>query len=299
MFAFSLIAAFLALLIGALLPAPGTTVLKDFIVFFAGVGLAIALTSASARASSGDRINSVCTRSAERLQLTDYYARVTASKLRDSLQGDAVDLIATNLEHLADQARVSIGDLQEIASVTLPTPAPPTSAASTHAKCPYCSELVEATLANTPGQTANITCHQCSRVFSILRVIDGSIRSGRVARSKPATQKILCPNCRKRTIPFEVHSTRPVIRHCFTCNSRLEISPTGAVKSEMQSPLNAALQTSGDERVLVCPSCHARTPVRSTFTGPVLKATCINCFKLLMANQNGSDAQSVPVQPQV
>ena len=117
----STFAAILGIVTGYVSPSLGTNVLKDFLVFAGGGGIAFALARAGARATSTDKVRSLCSRSVQRLGLAASHARGVSAQLIDRAGSNDGHLLvlASALDNLAEDAEVSIGDLEEMAGTPI------------------------------------------------------------------------------------------------------------------------------------------------------------------------------------
>jgi hypothetical protein len=208
--------ALLAIIVGYLFPNTGTAILKDFMVFGSGAGIAYILARSGARATTSERVRSLCNRLVQRLGLTASQTRNTSSLILREVQNQAsTEVLAFLLDSVAEQAEVSIGDLEEMAGVKIvlddlvsdalhniktaaedlpetssevkekilasvkevaAAATPPTGTMSpTGFSCPQCGKSLSAVLREAAGSTAHSRCPECSAQVIVHRTRDGSV----------------------------------------------------------------------------------------------------------------------------
>src|ERR1035437_134213 len=82
-------AALIAIVVGYVFPGVGAAILKDFIVFWSGAGIAYIIARAGARASTGERVKSLCNRLVQRIGLTASQIRDSSSLIRREIPNQA------------------------------------------------------------------------------------------------------------------------------------------------------------------------------------------------------------------
>jgi len=261
--------ALLAIVVGYIFKNTGTEILKDFMVFGSGAGIAYILARAGARATTSERVRSLCSRSVQRLGLTASQTRNASSLILREIPNQAsTEVVAALLDSVAEQAEVSIGDLEEMAGAKIVLDElvsdalhsikaaaeglPETSSAVKEKILASVKEMVAA--AATPGKAAlaatAFSCPQCGKLLSaILREPFGSTAHAR------------CPECLSQVI---VHRTRD-----GGTFAKIYSVPRGGILGS--APLGAKQAGS-----ILCPHCKRPifVNIKPESTSPVIR----NCF---------------------
>lgn len=288
--AVSLVVVLIAVLAGYLWPGTGTGVLKDLILFLGGSGVAIALAQASWRVSTTGRVRSLCRRSVQRLELTAQQALSAGEALRgfaDAKRWDAGQAVAMMLDQLAEQAKVSIGDLEEMAGVQINLDSHlMDSVADVAHDAKRAARSMESSEARDPD-VARRTLEQIGARLGRLDLVLDRPRPQLVALGtfQQIKRTISCPSCASRMrVSASADEGQVVLRNCFRCSHRLridlatgEINDDGAVQA-----LDVTFVVENGKAVLDCPRCgmQIRTAARDD-----LMATCSRCTALLRGHR--------------
>lgn len=282
--------ALLAIVVGYFFPNTGTSILKDFMVFGSGSGIAYVLARASARASTSERVRSLCNRLVQRLGLTASQTRNASSLILREIPNQAsTEVVAALLDNVAEQAEVSIGDLEEMAGAKIVLDdlvsdalhsikaaaegLPDTSSAAKEQILASVKEMVAAAAPSKTLTPTDFSCPQCGKPLSVV-----------VREAIGSTAHVRCPECSAQII---VHRTRD-----------------GGVFAKIYSrPLVAtrgSLSLIGRQAgSIFCPRC--RQPIyiniRDGSRGPIVR----NCFKcderIHIDSTSGTVVKSEHIEP--
>lgn len=115
----SLVGALGAVIVGYTFPSTGAHILKDFVLFTSAAGLAFVFARASYRSYETKRVQSLCSRTAQRLGLVVTYLRDVTERLQHEVKPSDRELICAMVNQHAKEVEVTIGDLEEMAGTTI------------------------------------------------------------------------------------------------------------------------------------------------------------------------------------
>jgi hypothetical protein len=279
----SLIAVALGLTIAYFSPSIGTNILKDFLVFCSGACLAYVWARAGARISSSQlqqvsehaseqRIQSLCRRAVQRLNVTAAQLRSTALRLRgygaDQITHDVLQDTSVYLESLAQHTQLSIGDFQEA------------------------GDLEKLEFDEVVAEIGGITGELPEEAKQKLTMIQSRLERFRPFASRSAPLLITCPGCNGPiSVRTKADDPEVIIRNCFKCDRRIMIekSTLRIVSSEKGTPLQTSYSDDQGKAKLQCPNCfntiYARLPAADP---PLVKASCAKCTHLIHAIPHGA-----------
>ena len=279
---FCVAAAILGIGFGYFTPNTGTNVLKDFLIFSAGCGVAYVFAAASARASTNQRIRSLCNRSVQRLGLTASHARGAARSIREHIfdQNHALALVATQLDSLAEEAEVSIGDLEELAGDKISLDPLVAGAMRT------IEDAVERAI---PNDQAGVKKRILSAIEAPLRKLEADVREVAIPRRGAA---FACPQCGAALtadIGESIGSTVHTL--CNRCASEMTVHRMADGK--------VLAKTIAPKLRIACPKCGGDIAVRVNPDDPgVVVRNCFKCDeRIYIKTADGSIQRSESQKP--
>lgn len=270
----------LGLFVGYVFPNTGTYIVKDFLAFSGGAGIAYVWARAGARDSSSrlretseQRVQSLCKRAVQRLGLTACQIRITANRLRAYSPADltksTLEDMATHLNSLAQHAQVSIGDLEEIPGMKIGFDDLVSEIQHVADELPPAAREAKEKLSEIQSRLQRLT----PPLLSNPNIIQAS--------------RIACPVCHFGIgITVKTDDAAEIIRNCFGCDSRLFIDKTSLtiIRFEKGRPLSAIYTVEDGKAVFLCPRCGTRIRATPPPEGEELvKASCVRCTDLIHA----------------
>lgn len=286
--------ALLAIVIGYGFKEVGSGILKDFLLFTTGAGVAFILARAGSRAAAIDRVRSLCNRSVQRLGLTAYRLRETASQLRINVTSPTSPeaQIAFTLESLAEQSEVSIGDLEEMAGTKLGL-----------------DPLVMDALAGVKAAAEEAETGTKEKLLSAIKTIEKQVAGiprpvvatpPRLERAAPQTTVVVCTQCGEK-VPVGLGALpgSTASANCRGCGARVRVhrGQNGQVTVVSEPRIRISCPDCGSEiwvllkadhgtEVRNCMACNARIIIDAK-SGAVVrseKGTPLNAFYTLQGS---------------
>jgi len=268
-------------------PNTGTSLLKDLMVFLGGVGVAVVLAQASARTSATERVRSLCRRSVQRLGLTTKQAMTAAAALRElahESRWEAGQAVAMMLDQLAEQAEVSMGDLEEMAGVTIGLD--PRVADSLGGVAHDAREAAKRVSAGSDPELARRALEEIGTRLGQLEAESKRLKVGTLGgvTAKKIQQTMRCPSCSMRFSVTSGVADGPIVaRNCFGCKHRLRIDLTSGDVSDdgPAEVMDATFRIVGRSAQLFCPKCglDIRAKPRED-----LLVSCARCTTLIQGH---------------
>jgi hypothetical protein len=288
----SVVAATLATIVGHTSKDTGAQILKDFLIFGGGGGIAYAMATAGARATSADRVEGLCKRSVQRLGLAASSARSASAMLREwptssnynnSTGLTTATVVSVMLDQLAEQAQVSIGDLEEMAGSKISLDSLVQGRLYSDIKA-----AADKTLTTAPPEQKE---KLMSAINEKLQTFEQELRESQGVL-RPITQLSLsCPHCQERLpeIPSETPGTT-IHQHCPACNS--------SVIAHRMS--NGEIAAKVEPKITIeCPGCHEPLSLTTRPDGPrIVVRNCYGCnMRILIDTYLGRIERSEVVTP--
>jgi hypothetical protein len=266
--------------VGYLLPSAGTSILKDVMVLMSGAGSAISLALAGARVTSSANVKSVGARSVQRLGLAASHARDAAHRLREHAKNDpALILIAAQLDNLAEEAEVSIGDLEMMSG----------SKISLDPLVQTAMRGIEAAVDQAlPGESTQVKSKVLSAIAEPLKKLEADVKQAAVALRAAAHT---CPQC-GTTLSTVIGESAGSTVHatCVQCQSQMTVHrmPDGSLSSRVIVP----------KLKIDCPSCATPIAVRVRPEDPdVVVRNCFECDERIYVDVVKGEVRSSEKRP--
>lgn len=255
----SIVAGLLGIIVGYGLPSSGTNILKDFLVLCSGGGITFVFAMAGARVASSERVRSVGSRSVQRLGLAASHVRDAARSIRAHAgENSSLLLIATQLDNVAEESEVSIGDIEMMSGGKM----------SLDPLVQTALQGIEAAVERVlPGEPHEVKSKVLSAIAEPLRKFEAEVKEAAVA-VRQATHP--CPQCSASmsTVLGEspgstVHTT------CGKCGSQMTVHrmPDGSVLSRVMLP----------KIRISCPGCKSDIAIKVKPDDPEIVVR--NCYK--------------------
>lgn len=262
------VAGTLGIVVGYLTPSTGTNILKDFLILISGGGIAYIFAMVGGRASAGQRIRSLCNRSVQRLGLTASHARDASKMIKAQASGgnETLLVLATQLDSLAEEAEVSIGDLEEMAGGKISLD-PLVADAMQHIEA-----AVERVL---PGDQPGVKARILSAIAAPLRKLEADVKEASIPVRGTSHN---CPQCSAPLTTVVGESQGSTVHMaCPRCGSRMTVHrmPDGGLLSRLITP----------KMKISCPSCDADIAVKVNPDDPeVIVRNCFRCDERIYIN---------------
>jgi hypothetical protein len=275
----SVLGAGVAITIGYLMPSTGTNILKDIMVFGGGAGLAYVFASAGGRATSNrdaeaakERLRSLCNRTVQRLGLAASQTVEASTLVRAFIaEPKEAEIVSALLENVAEQAQVSMGDLEEMAGGKIAL-----------------DRLVNNALSSLQEVADDFPNDLKQKVTeALIRPLEQFKEATSIGRSPVIFP---CPKCSSKLttvladLPGSTGHT-----WCGTCLSRVVVhrGANGTLTSKILNEPMGAPSVQSCSVVVACPGCAKPIPVTPRpDDGPVIVRNCFNCNEQMFIDKD-------------